>query len=97
MEHLMTLGALDVWLVPVTGKKGRAAVWLLRHSSTFGLRHRVWDRLKLARRFETRPTVDGILLPVKVGMTTSGEVLKEKVEFDDVRKLWDDDPGFQPH
>jgi uncharacterized protein (TIGR00299 family) protein len=112
MEHLMTLGALDVWLVPVTGKKGRAAVclsvladeakwtsfadWLLRYSSTFGLRHRVWDRLKLARRFETRTTADGIPLPVKIGMTTSGEVLKEKVEFDDVRKLWDDDPGFKP-
>lgn len=112
MEHLMALGALDVWLLPVTGKKGRAAVclsvladearwtsyadWLLRFSSTFGLRHRVWDRLKLARRFETQRTADGIPLPVKIGMTTTGEVLKQKVEFDDVRKVWDGDPGFKP-
>lgn len=111
MEHLMLLGALDVWVTPVTGKKGRAAVclsvlaetakwkeladWLLRHSSTFGLRHRKWDRLKLARRFEKRATAQGTVA-FKVGMTTDGQVLKEKPEFEDVRKLWDRDPGFKP-
>lgn len=109
MEHLMTLGALDVWLTPVTGKKGRAAVclsllaeeatwetladWLLRHSSTFGVRHRVWDRLKLARTFETREATDGTSVRVKVGMTTSGDVLKEKPEFDDVRNQWGRNPA----
>lgn len=106
-ERLMALGALDVWLTPVTGKKGRAAVslsvlaeatvwttladWLLRHSSTFGLRYQWWDRLKLARRWETRQTAGGDLLRVKVGLTTSGDVLKEKFEFEDVRRLWDHD------
>lgn len=112
MERLMTLGALDVWLTPVTGKKGRAAVslsvlteatawttvadWLLRHSSTFGIRYQWWDRLKLARRCETRQTADGDLLHVKVGSTTSGEVLKEKPEFEDVRRLWDRDQSSRP-
>ena len=66
-EKLLQQGALDVWQTPVTGKKGRAAIclsvlaeetnwaaladWLLRHSTTFGVRHRRWDRLKLAREF----------------------------------------------
>ena len=107
MEQMMKLGALDVWVTPLTGKKGRAAIclsvlaesaswssladWLLRHSSTFGLRHRSWDRLKLARRFETRQTEQG---PVgyKIGMTTTGEVLKEKAEYEDLKKIWDKNP-----
>lgn len=105
MERLLVLGALDVWLTPVTGKKGRAGVvvstlasadawagiadWLLRHSSTFGLRYQWWDRLTLARRHETRRTADGDALRVKIGMTTSGDVLKEKVEFEDLRHVWD--------
>jgi hypothetical protein len=105
-ERLMQKGALDVWTTPVTGKKGRAAVtisvlaeagqwpgladWLLRNSSTFGLRHRTWDRLKLVRRFEQRATASG---PVayKIGSTTTGEVLKEKAEFEDLRRGWDAD------
>ncbi|MEW6056879.1 MAG: LarC family nickel insertion protein [Bdellovibrionota bacterium] len=112
MEHLMEMGALDVWATPVTGKKGRVAVclsilakvdewarfadWLLRHSSTFGVRYHVWDRLKLSRRIESRKTPQGEVR-VKVGFTTSGEVLKEKPEFEDLRKLWEKDPGFHRH
>lgn len=107
MERLLSLGALDVWLTPVTGKKGRAGVvlsalasavvwpgiadWLLRHSSTFGLRYHWWDRLTLARRHETRRTADGDQLRVKIGMTTTGHVLKEKAEFEDLRQVWDRD------
>lgn len=107
MERLMGMGALDVSLTPVTGKKGRAAValsvladggswatladWLLRQSSTFGLRYQWWDRLKLARRYETRQVATGDPVRVKIGTTTAGEVLKEKVEFEDVRKIWDRD------
>jgi len=107
MERLMTLGALDVWLTTGTGKKGRAAAslavltdaqawptfadWLLRHSSTFGVRYRWWDRLKLARRSEVRRTADGDVTHVKVGMTTSGDVLKEKPEYEDVRRIWERD------
>jgi hypothetical protein len=96
-EKLLEQGALDVWQTPVTGKKGRAAVclsvladaetwpsladWLLRHSTTFGLRYRRWDRLKLARRFEER---DGVIY--KTGSTTAGEFVKEKAEFESVKE-----------
>ena len=108
VEKLMALGALDAWVRPVTGKKGRAGIelsvlasidewekladWLLRNSSTFGVRHRRWDRLKLARRFERRVTPQGELT-YKVGLTTTGDVLKEKPEFEELRKLWDREGG----
>lgn len=104
IERLMQLGALDAWASPVTGKKGRPGVqlsvlaragewqrladWILRHSATFGLRHREWSRLKLARRFEMRQTSKGEVR-YKIGSTTTGEVLKEKAEFEDLRKLWE--------
>ena len=91
-----------------TGKKGRPltclqflaaeadfprlADWFLRHSTTFGLRHRPWDRLKLDRRFETRPGPGG---PVthKIGLTTAGEELKSKPEFEEVRRRRENPPG----
>jgi pyridinium-3,5-bisthiocarboxylic acid mononucleotide nickel chelatase len=103
-ERLLEKGALEVWITPVTGKKGRAAVlisflaandawaaladWMLRQSSTFGVRHRSWDRLKLVRKFENRDTPGG---PVayKIGSTTTGEILKEKAEFEDLKRRWD--------
>lgn len=103
-ERLLAQGALDVWLTPATGKKGRPltcfqflvaeadfprlANWFLRHSTTFGIRHRAWDRLKLARRFEPRPGPGG---PVthKVGLTTAGEELKAKPEFEELRRRWE--------
>ena len=97
---LLQQGALDVWQTPVTGKKGRAAIcltvlaetanwpaladWLLRHSTTFGVRHRSWDRLKLARHFTER---DGVTY--KIGSTTMGEWVKEKAEFESARESWE--------
>ena len=104
-EQLLAAGALDVSLLPGTGKKSRPIVllsvlaredqwsqladWLLKHSTTFGVRHRVWDRLKLARKFEPRET-RGRTVTYKIGLTTDGKVLKEKAEFDEQRKLWED-------
>lgn len=104
-EQLLQKGALDVWLTPIHGKKGRPAVslsvlaeesdwmnladWILRHSSTFGLRHRRWDRLKLVRKFEKRETPQGEVT-YKIGMTTSGEFVKEKKEYEDLRRIWED-------
>jgi uncharacterized protein (TIGR00299 family) protein len=103
VEKLMALGALDAWITPVTGKKGRPgftlgalcardnwealADWLLKNTSTFGLRHREWDRLKLSRRIETRETPQG---PVrfKIGSDTNGKFIKEKPEYEDLRKYW---------
>ncbi|MBV9242832.1 MAG: LarC family nickel insertion protein [Acidobacteria bacterium] len=99
-ERILELGALDVWQTPGTGKKGRASVcfsvlvresdldpiadWILRNSTTFGLRYRKWNRLMLDREFETRE--DG---RYKIGRTTTGEKLKEKIEFDDWRERRD--------
>lgn len=101
-EMLLQKGALDVWTATVNGKKGRTgfclsvlaaidgrnalADFLLRHSTTFGVRMREWDRLKLDRKFEKRGEVT-----YKIGMTTTGEVLKEKPEFEDVRATWETD------
>ncbi|MBI5689905.1 MAG: LarC family nickel insertion protein [Verrucomicrobia bacterium] len=103
-QRLLALGALDVWISPGTGKKGRPlhclqflaaepdwarlADWFLRHSTSFGIRHRRWDRLKLARRFESRETPAGPLT-FKIGLTTTGEVLKEKPEFEEQRRHWE--------
>lgn len=103
-ERLLAQGALDVWMTTAVGKKGRPltcfqflaaegdfallADWFLRHSTTFGVRHRVWDRLKLERTMGTRPG-DGGPVRVKTGFTASGERLKAKPEFDDVRREWE--------
>lgn len=99
-ERLMQDGAIDVWQTSATGKKGRVVVclsvlaaertwttfadWILRNSTTFGIRYRKWDRLKLAREFEQRETADG-LLTYKLGYTTDRVKLKEKPEFDETR------------
>lgn len=100
-ETLMEIGALDVWQTPGTGKKGRsmmcfsvlvhtsdlekAADWILRNSTTFGLRYRDWKRFMLDRTVETREQ-DGREVRYKIGRTTAGEKLKEKIEFDDWRR-----------
>ncbi len=104
-------GALDVWITPVVGKKNRPAQlfsmlvdveregefisWMLRCSSTFGLRTQRWDKVQLARRIETRDTPHGPLR-FKIGMTTEGEVIKEKPEYDDLAEIWKNDPNFRP-
>jgi uncharacterized protein (TIGR00299 family) protein len=110
MEKAMASGALDAWVNQIVGKKGRPAMemvflvepsdlnriadFLLRKSTTFGIRYSTWDRLKLAREEELRETADG-KVSFKIGRTTSGEFLKEKPEFDDMRELWDEDPDTQ--
>jgi uncharacterized protein (TIGR00299 family) protein len=111
LEKAMGMGALDAWMTPVVGKKGRPATlftllvspdelptfadFLLRNSTTFGVRYSTWDRFKLVREEEVRETRKG---PVsfKVGRTLDGEKLKEKPEFEDLKKIWESDPGFEP-
>lgn len=99
-ERLMQDGAIDVWQTAATGKKGRVVVclsvlasesswatfadWILRNSTTFGIRYRKWNRLKLAREFEQRDTDDG-MMTYKLGYTTDRVKLKEKPEFDETR------------
>lgn len=107
MEKALESGTLDAWVTPVLGKKGRPASclsflaypnrvpsladFLLRHSTTFGVRYSTWDRFKLAREEEVRDTAHG---PVsfKVGRTRDGEKVKEKAEFEDLKKIWETDP-----
>ncbi len=97
-QELLEQGALDVWQTAAVGKKGRVLVclsvlvderswpefadWILRNSTTFGVRYRKWDRLKLTRKFENRDMANG---PVsyKIGLTIDGEPLKEKAEFEE--------------
>jgi hypothetical protein len=110
METAMEMGALDGWVTPVVGKKGRPASemallvapgqrdrfadFLLRHSTTLGVRFAPWDRLKLAREEETRETPGGAV-SFKVARTTDGEVVKEKAEYEDLKRIWDRDPDFE--
>lgn len=97
----MLKGALDVWQTPAYGKKGRVLVclsvlapqerfveladWILRASTTFGIRYRTWNRLKLSRHLEERD-VDGRTVRNKIGTTTDGRKVKEKPEFDDLMR-----------
>lgn len=98
-EKLLEQTAIDVWQTAATGKKGRILVclsvlvgeshwaetadWLLRNSTTFGIRHRIWNRLKLVRYFERRQ-IEEKSVNYKIGSTTDGEKLKEKGEFDEL-------------
>lgn len=105
-NHLFQLGALDVWQTTALGKKGRVMIvlsflvedsgwekctnFLMTKTSTFGLRYKHVDRLKLKRHFETRVTPEGAFR-VKVGCSNEGIKIKEKWEFDDIQKAWDKD------
>jgi hypothetical protein len=111
IQRALEVGALDAWMTPVVGKKGRPALcftllataeaaprvadWLLRHSSTFGLRYSARPRLMLSRSVEVRDTPRG-KVRFSVGRTADGEKVKEKPEFDDVAEIWKDDPDFLP-
>ena len=108
VAKLLERGALDAWLTPLTGKKGRPAIclsvlatqedwvatadWIMVNGTTFGLRYRPWDRLKLIPQFESRETPRG---PVtyKLGATKDGRILKEKPEFEDVKASWENPRG----
>jgi uncharacterized protein (TIGR00299 family) protein len=102
-EQLRDAGAVDVWSTNIVGKKGRPAVqisvlavpeqwaeladWILRNTSTFGLRYRSWDRLKLERSYEVRQ-LDGQDVRFKIGQTTTGNIVKEKPEYEDLKHVW---------
>ncbi len=107
MEKLLEMGALDVWLTPIHMKKNRLAVclsvlaktdqwklladWMLRNTSTFGIRYKVWDKLSLDRDFEKRRTDGNAEITYKVGKTIDGEVLKTKPEYEEAKHLWEKD------
>ena len=109
-EQALASGALDAWVTPLVGKKGRPAHcivllvtpadvtrfadFLLRHSSSFGVRYSTWDRFKLSREEEIRETPRG---PVSysIGRNLDGDKVKEKPEFEDLKKIWEEDPDFR--
>ena len=100
-ETLMEAGALDVWQTPATFKKGRLGSVvsiliqpdekerftkiLFRHSSTIGLRWRIWDRNILERKTVDKETPLGTIRFKEV--LHEGAVLRAKPEFDDLRRL----------
>lgn len=110
LEKGLEKGALDLWITPVIGKKNRPAHqlsilapinletslidWLLRLSSTFGLRRRRWDRFELERKMEVLETPYG-QLRYKIGMTTDGKVLKKKPEYEDLARIWEVAPHYR--
>lgn len=104
MDRLFTAGARDVYLTPIIMKKSRPAVTLsvlctpgdeenirrvlLRETSTLGVRKLPVERTILKRDTITVVTRFG---PVRVKRAFWGEdIIKSKPEFEDVRKLADE-------
>jgi uncharacterized protein (DUF111 family) len=101
VERAMAAGALDVCQTPAQMKKNRPGVLLtvlcrpqetdnfaelmLRHTSAFGLRHRLAQRHKLRRQFLTVRTPYGEVT-VKIGRL-DGQVVQTAPEFESCRKL----------
>ncbi len=96
-DRLFAAGALDVWLTPITMKKGRPATQvsviaasrsrrdledvLIANSTTLGVRSRPVERVKAARRIETVVTRWG---DVRVKLRGwNGRVLDARPEYDD--------------
>ena len=96
-ERLMEAGALDVWTTAIGMKKGRPGVMLsclcrqeesaeltelfFRHTTTLGVRSRLWERQVLDRRQEVRETALG---PVGCKVSWRGDLRREKAEFEDL-------------
>jgi len=96
-DRLLATGALDVTLAPIQMKKGRPAFLisvisppdkaaqlqeiLLRETSTFGVRVRQEQRMKLQRREQTVQTPYGEIR-IKIGLL-NGKRIKAKPEYED--------------
>jgi uncharacterized protein (TIGR00299 family) protein len=101
LERAMAAGALDVCQTPAQMKKNRPGVLLtvlcrpqeterfseliLRHTSAFGLRHRLAQRHKLRRQFLAVATPYGEVT-VKIGRL-DGEVVQAAPEYESCRKV----------
>ncbi|MDQ1239153.1 MAG: pyridinium-3,5-bisthiocarboxylic acid mononucleotide nickel chelatase [Thermodesulfobacteriota bacterium] len=104
MDHLFRLGALDAFLIPVHMKKNRPGTlvtvicppesvtrlsdFLIRETTTIGLRWRIDNRIKASRALETVNTKYG---EIRVKVIRLGEqVLKVSPEYDDCRCISQD-------
>lgn len=99
-ERLMEAGARDVWTVPIQMKKGRPGTMIcvlgdesrrtallteiFRHTSSIGIREQIMDRQLLERREEVRESPLG---PVRVKRSSGWGTEKEKLEYEDLRRL----------
>jgi uncharacterized protein (DUF111 family) len=102
MESALKIGALDVWVTPVTMKKGRpghllgalvpsalresVTACLFRQTTTLGIRGYAVERTALSRRYENVTTPWGVVR-LKIGFNETGGELNVHPEFDDCRAL----------
>ncbi|MBX7113895.1 MAG: nickel pincer cofactor biosynthesis protein LarC [Myxococcaceae bacterium] len=102
MESALQAGALDVWVTPVTMKKGRPGhlfgalvpvqrreaitLQLFKETTTLGIRSHAVERTALARTYETVSTPWGPVR-LKIGFSEKGGELNVHPEFDDCRAL----------
>ncbi len=100
VERLFAAGALDVWLTPMTMKKGRPAIvvsaivppelealcaqLLLRETTTIGVRVRTERRYTMERRIRSVATAFG---PVRVKDVRLDGTRRAMPEYDDVARI----------
>ena len=100
LERLLEAGALDVWTQAIGMKKSRPGVMLcvlckssdreamssllFRHTTTLGVRARVWQRSVLERRVDTLQTDFG---PVRVKHAAGFGAEREKYEYEDLARI----------
>lgn len=100
MECIMEAGALDVFTTPIGMKKGRNGILLtvlcklddrkkmahliFQHTTTIGIREILKNRMILKRNELEKDTPYGT---VRVKQSGGYGVVKEKIEFDDVKQI----------
>lgn len=101
VEKLLDAGAVDAWQTPATFKKGRMGCVLsvlaptplkdaltdilIVHSTTLGVRWRLWDRHVVDRKVTSRETPLGTVREKSV--LRDGKIVRSKYEYDDLRDL----------
>ena len=101
VEKLLDAGAVDVWQTPATFKKGRMGCvlsvlapeplkdslvsTLIDHSTTLGVRWRIWDREVVQRKIIEKKTPLGIVREKSV--LRDGNIIRSKYEYDDLREI----------
>lgn len=101
-EAILAMGALDYAVIPVMMKKGRPAVilqvickdaevakfadFILRETTTLGIRYRIEDRIILSREIRKIKTPWGVV-DVKIAFDSYGKILKYKPEYESCAKL----------
>ncbi len=99
MEHVLAAGALDTVVLPAHMKKGRSGFWmqvlatpadlerfvrmLLTHTTTFGIRWRLENRIKLPREIRSIHTRFGPIR-MKIGWI-DGNIVQAAPEYEDCR------------